>query len=219
MNDPKLHHELRLFSKNLLLVFSLFILLITFQGCDLFGDEEHCQYETVESKIWLQGQHPAFYKFRIDENFFGHQEIFFEFNHSSNPFESNFHISNSCPYGAIGINIKIKEKGLGAENVHSYYGHIYELKNIGGKKIYNHVQGISFRKISENEYISYDWLTNDKIKIELNGFLENGPKNFYITLYAVIFGPNPISYHPEYETWANENIEKIEFTSNFVKWD
>lgn len=205
--------------KQLLFFTWLVVLLVTFKGCDLFGDEEHCQYETVESKIWYPDQHPAFYKYRIDENLFSHHEIFFEFNHSSNPFESNFHISNSCPYGVIGINIKIKEKGLGAEYVHSYYGYIYEVKNIGGKKIYDHVETIFFKEIPENEYISYNAFTKDKIKIELNGFLENGPKNFYVTLKTVIYGENPYQNHPEYESLAKGNIEKIEFKSDYIKWE
>ena len=38
-----------------LLIYSAF----GFPGCELFEDEEHCQYEANESKIWLPLNNPV----------------------------------------------------------------------------------------------------------------------------------------------------------------
>lgn len=154
MNRSKVFQPLIPLTKNLLFIFSLLMMLLTFKGCDLFEDEEHCQYETNESRIWDHEKH-------FTENFIGEDAdwatYYLIFNHSSKPEDANFTIDNVCPLGALAINIKIiqKKDTIGLLN-HWYNGSIFEIKTLNnGQKIYNHVKSFAFR-ISGNDFISYD---------------------------------------------------------------
>lgn len=217
MNYSKVFRTIIFFLKipALILLFSLFA--IGFTGCELL-DEDHCQYETTESRIWYPDKHPSYYYVKYDENLHYSHKILFEFNHSSDPFESNFQINNSCPYGALGVNIKITEKDLGIDEVHAYYGYIFEVQIVKGKKVYKEVESFKFNRISENELISSDFFKDKNVVLELTGLLDNGPKKFFITCNAVVY---PLTFNKveKYETWAKENIKKVEFKVNYIKWD
>lgn len=197
-----------------LFVFSVFVL---FSGCELL-DDEHCQYETTESKIWTPEQNASYYYVQYDENLSYTHKIQFTFNHSSNSFESNFQVTNACPYGALGIKIKITEKDFGIEEVHSYYGNIFEVQTVKGKTIFKKISAFKFERISEKEFKSVDFLTDKDVICELTGFLDNGPKKFFISCYAVVFPFTPF-YDSKYEPWAKDNVKKIEYQVNYIKWD
>lgn len=201
--------------KFLLLLLSIFSLGII--GCELI-DDEHCQYETNESRIWYPDQHPSYYFVEYDENLHYDHKILFEFNYSSDAFQSNFNIDNSCPYGALALNIKITEKDLGIDEVHSYYGDIFEVQTVKEKKVYKKIDNFKFNRISEKELISADILNDKNVVIELVGLLDNGPKKFFITCYALVFPLSPYKVE-KYENWAKENIKKVEFKVNYIKWD
>ncbi len=205
MNDPKLHHELRLFSKNLLLVFSLFILLITFQGCDLFGDEEHCKNEVILTKTWNSSGDIFFDRF--PENSY----IYFLFGYTATP-NNMFKIPKACPFGTIAIRINISEK----KDIYrpDYYKIlIYKVENIKGKDIYTFVTKSSFYdKPDANQELIL------KHEIILDGLLDFGPVE-YVLRCSAHWGKNAFSSDASLENWAIESINKIDFKANYVIWE
>jgi hypothetical protein len=180
--------------------FALFVLsvFVLFSRCELL-DDEHCQYETTESKIWTPDQNTSKYYVQYDENLSYTHKIQFTFNHSSNSFESNFQVTNACPYGALRIKIKITEKDFGVDEVHSYYGNIFEVRNVKGKTIYKKVETFQFLRISEKEFRSAEFFSGNDVSYELNGLLDQGPGTFFISCSAHVFPLTPFKDN-EYET-------------------
>lgn len=193
----------------------LVLSLVTFKGCDLFGDEEHCQYESNESRIWLPDQHfsdNAIYIHKPSGSDFA--LYFLCFNHL-NTFEKFFVIENVCPLGALAVNIKITQKdNIGLE--HFYAGTIYEVLSIKGK---NHNQKLKtfFFRISGNEYISYDDKTKNNLVIELADLPETGPRKFFVMCRAHVYNISKYGGNPD--NWAKDNILKVEYNATFVKYN
>jgi hypothetical protein len=189
----------------LLLIFSAF----GFPGCELFVDEEHCQYETTESKIWTPDQYPAYAP--------GDTSVTFVFSRDVNLFQRSFKIENVCPLGALGVKVRIIEKGsilppqpknyrlLLVEVVSKNEGYVgysgfYKIRKITG-----------FYRQSSNE------LKAETIK-DLIGLPEDGPRTFFIGV-AAVFEKGVFSDRLDIENWAKNNVAKVEFTTNFIKYN
>jgi len=124
MNFLNLINWLKSPFKNLIYFLSLFFLLILFKGCDLF-DEEHCLYETNESRIWTPDNYPA-----VAANY----GVTFKFERSAS-INSIYKIENCCPYGALNIKVNIYEKqGIYTKPI-KYTIYLYEGIIIKGKKM------------------------------------------------------------------------------------
>ena len=80
--------------------FFFLVLSLSMNGCDLFEDEEHCQYTSNESKIWTPSNNPAVAIKDQDNRY----TIYFCFERSLNT-NSLFKLENVCPFGFIDLNI------------------------------------------------------------------------------------------------------------------
>ena len=190
----------------------LFFLLYSafgFPGCELFGDEEHCQYESNESKIWTPDQYPAFSQ--------RDTSVTFVFSRDGNLFQRSFKIENVCPLGALGVKVRIIEKGsfLPPQPIR-YRLFLCEVvsKNEGyvGYSGYYKIRKVTgFYRQSANE------LKAETIK-DLIGLPEDGPKTFFIGV-AAIFEKGVFTDLLELENWAKNNVARVEFTANFVKYN
>jgi hypothetical protein len=179
-------------------------LSISLTGCDLFGDEEHCQYETNESKIWNPANNPA-----VAENIPGNYYIYFAFERSLN-LNSLFRIENSCPIGVIDLKVNIVEK-LFIKKPLIYWLAIYNIKNVKGKKIKNIYANKAFIGKTDTElYANY--------VLALDGLLEEGPREYGVICYAT-FLDKDFSGLLEAEEWAKNSIVKVEYKANFTRWD
>jgi hypothetical protein len=184
-------------------------MLITFKGCDLFGDEEHCQYETTESKIWTPANHflnPTQYE---PEPYY----VYFEFNLGSNFYQRSFQINNVCPLGAIAFKVKVfeKESIIGPRPIR-YSATLCESVQTGEGWNYNMKKTIDvYKRVSNTE------LQGEGAK-ELLGLPEQGSRNFFITFDA-FFEKGLFKSPEEIEAWAKQNITRIEFYSDFTRYE
>lgn len=187
-----------------LYLFFLLCCILGFPGCDLFEDEEHCQYTSNESKYWTPSKNPA-----VAENIPGNWYIYFAFERSFN-LNSLFRIENSCPIGVIDLKVNIFEY-LYIKKPLIYWLSIYEIKNVKGKKIKNLYANQKFiRKTDSELYANY--------LIALDGLLEDGPREYGVTCYATFLDKDfPDLFGAE--EWAKYSIQEVEFKANFVKWE
>ncbi|MBK7096688.1 MAG: hypothetical protein IPH57_17100 [Saprospiraceae bacterium] len=108
--------------------FFFLVLSLSMNGCDLFEDEEHCQYTSNESKIWTPSNNPAVAIKDQDNRY----TIYFCFERSLNT-NSLFKLENVCPFGFIDLKVNIVEKP-GIPRPYAYNLEIYKIENIKGKK-------------------------------------------------------------------------------------
>ena len=152
--------------------FFFFILLsISLNGCDLFGDEQHCKNEVFVTKTWesygyVAGVHRAEYT-----------RISFMFGASVEP-ENIFTVTGACPFGTIAIKVNIYEKKDISRPAY-YEIFIYKAEEVNGKKIYRLANKKSFfDKPNSNSEL---FLHHELI---LDGLLDVGPVEFLIDLTA-----------------------------------
>ena len=189
-------------------------MLITFKGCELLGDDEHCLYDTVESKIWTPGTYPAVGHISPGEPPYRSFGVIFCFSRGS--FNSSFFkIDNACPYNAIVLDIKVKTKTGAFDNFETFKVSVSKITTVKGKKISNQVFSALMNKKTDSEYFF-------KKVIEVGGILANGPTEFAIicgvTGYESMFNPR-FADVIELENWATENVVSVEYMANFIKWN
>ncbi|MBK7096689.1 MAG: hypothetical protein IPH57_17105 [Saprospiraceae bacterium] len=182
-------------------------------GCDLFGDEEHCLYTSNESKIWTPGNNPAVADYgNIESPDYkaDYYNVYFAFNRTSGV-NSLFKIENSCPVGVIDFKVNIVEKLFIDTKPFVYNFAVYQIKVVKGKKILDLFGEKKFvRKTDTELYVDY--------VVPLDGLLEEGPREYTAVCYAN-FDYSNFSDLLEAEEWAKNNIVKVEYKANFVKWD
>jgi hypothetical protein len=172
-------------------------------GCDLFEDEEHCQYDVTESKIWVSGQDPAF---GVSDS-----SVTFVFNRSTIPEDRSYQIYNVCPLGAVVLNARLKEKGsiFGPKPL-SYLIVLVEEVRTSERRYYVARKMSALYRQSETELSA-------QITYELLGVLDSGERKFFVGC-AAIFEPGTFGSLAEMEAWAQENVAQVEFTSKFTRW-
>lgn len=172
-------------------------------GCDLFEDEEHCKYEVTESQIWVSGQDPAM---AVRDT-----SVTFVFNRSINLSERSYRITNVCPLGALQVTVRLKEKGsiFGPKPTH-YRVLLVEEVDTYGRDFYKIRQVTGMYRQSETEL-------SVQFTQDLLGLLDSGERTFFVGC-AAIFEPGTFSSLAEMETWAQDNVSQVEFTSKFTRW-
>ncbi len=179
--------------------------ILLLSDCELFGDEEHCQNQTVESKIWTPSSYPALAP--------RDTAVSFVFNRDANLKARSFQIKNVCPFGVIGFKVKIKERiSLSAPRPNYYKALLVEYVGKGG-----YAGGYKIRKIIYIYRISQNELQGEGT-YEMGGLLEQGGRDFFVGC-AAIFAKSVFSDLFALETWAKDNISSVEFSANFIKWE
>lgn len=209
MNYSKVFLFLIIVAKNLSFFSLTFLIVLTFNGCDLFGDEEHCQYEAQESKIWTPSNHFVRGEQYASKPYY----VEFEFNLGNNFYQRNFQINNVCPLGAIATKIRLFEK----ESIigpHPIMYHAYLCESVQTAEGWNYIikEVIDvYKRVSPTE------LQGEGIE-ELIGLPEQGSRTFFVTLSAV-FSRGLFNSTDEIEAWAKENVTRIEFYADFTKYE
>jgi hypothetical protein len=184
-----------------LLIYSAF----GFPGCELFEDEEHCQYETNESKIWNPANNPAV-AVKDEENRY---HIYFCFERSFNT-NSFFKLENVCPFGFIDLKVNIVEKPDISYPL-DYLLEIYKIENIKGKKIKNRLFSKIFARKTDTElYVNHTIVIAD-------GLPKDGPVEYALICeaeFTSFFFDNIL----QAEEWAKNSFVKVEYKTNFVRW-
>jgi hypothetical protein len=187
----------------------IFAFSISFSSCDLFGDDEHCQYEANESKIWTPSNHFVYVQDYSSNPYY----IMFEFNLGSNFYKRSFQLNNVCPFGAIAVKVRLfeKESIIGPRPI-MYIADICESVQTA--------EGWNYKM--KKEIHVYNRVSNTELRgegaTELLGLPESGGRNFFVTLTAK-FEKGLFNSPAEMEAWAKENITRIEFYSDFYKYD
>jgi hypothetical protein len=175
---------------------------LCFSSCDLFTDEDKCQVETTESRIWLPDRDIAYSP--IDSS------VSFVFSREGVLYKRSFQIDNVCPLGALGVKINIKEKGsLFAPQPLRYRMLIVE--RFPDNNFYQVRKLVNIYRQSSNE------LKGEGI-VELAGLPEEGPRFFFVGV-AAVFTPGTFNTLFELEDWAKENVSQVEFTASFVRYE
>lgn len=195
-----------------LLCFSAFIIALTIilYSCELL-DEDHCQYETVESKIWNQQNGVVFaqifnydtYKYYVA--MFGFERV--------NSFNSFYKIENLCPYNALSLDVNLKTIPAVAQGV-GFKLSIQQMRTIKGKKVPVEISTEYMNKKTDTEYFS-------KKLVQLKGLLDNGPTEILVVPALICYQntetPN-FSNAIELEDWAKQIVKNIEYKANFIKY-
>jgi hypothetical protein len=176
--------------------------LLSLSGCDLFGDEDKCQYETTESKIWSPTRDVAYSP--------RDSSVTFCFNRSGVLYERSFQINNVCPFGAVAVKINIKEKGSFLPPQPLRYRALL-VERFPDSDIYK------IRKIF-NIYRQNETDLKGETVLELLGLPEDGP-NYYFVGVAAIFEQGSFPDLLGLEAWATEHISQVEFIASFVKYE
>ncbi len=197
---------------NLALIMLILISLLHETSCGLI-DEEKCKNEKVLTKSW-SGDYDKLYNsenapmvfFKLNESWEASQKIFSNY---------VFQINDACPYGALAIRIIIQESdGLGKPNdfekvPQKYKLMIIEEKDVKGKLVLGKSKVITVdrNKISGVVHLNAD--------IELDGFLEDGPRK-YVIILGVQY-PN-IPAFDGYRGLVIENIKKVDFEVDYLQF-
>lgn len=204
MNFLNLINWLKSLFKNLIYFFPLFFLLILFKGCELI-DEEHCLYETNESRIWTPGNNPAGAEEGAGDSFWF---INFGFDRSYG-FNRLFKIENSCPFGVIEFKVNIVEKPF-IKKPPYYFLQIYKIMDLKGKKYSVYKTSRDFNRKTDTElYVNYT--------LELDGLLLDGPSEYGAVAYASFY-KSDFPGLLEAEEWAKNNIVKVEYKATFIRY-
>jgi hypothetical protein len=196
-----------------LLVFLLSV-SISFTSCNILGDDEHCQYETLESKIWTPGTNPALGYFSLSSPPYRPFNVAFIFSRV-NHYSSFFKIDNACPYNAIALDIKVKTKPGSIDPSYLFKVVVLKIETVKGKKISKSLSTNIMYKKTDSEFFL------NKV-IELGGILDNGPAEFAVVCGLTGFESmlNPLFKDViELENWAEQNILSVEYKTNFIKWN
>jgi hypothetical protein len=186
----------------LIIALTAFAGMTMWSGCDLFGDEEHCQSEANDSKLWLPDRDVAFSP--------RDSSVTFCFNRSDNLYNRCYQINNVCPFGALGVQIKINEKGSLFAPQPLHY-RILIVEQFANSKVYK------IRKVFAAYRLSTSELKGEAV-LELLDLPESGPRNFFVGV-AAIFPQGTFPDLFQLEAWAKENIAQVEFKANYVRWE
>lgn len=178
------------------------IVALCFSSCDLFTEEDKCQVETSESRIWSPDRDVPYAP--------SDSSVSFVFSRDGNLYNRSFQIENVCPFGALGVKINIKEKGsLFAPQPLGYRFLIIE--RFPDNNVYR------IRKLANIYRQSINELKGEAI-IELVGLPEEGPRTFFVGV-AAVFIPGTFSNRLELEDWAKANVSQVEISANFVRYE
>jgi len=170
--------------------------MVLFKGCDFF-EEDHCLYETNESRIWTPDNNPA-----VAANY----GVTFKFERSAS-INSIFKIENCCPYGALNVKVNIfEEPGFYTKPV-KYIIYLYEGIIIKGKKFVKIPSELAVIRKTDTE------LWTD-FTLVLDGFLEEGPREYYMVCEAELND----KFGLEAEEWAKNYIKKVEYKAAFIRY-
>ena len=184
------------------LVWLLGVAMFSLSGCDIFGDEDKCQYETTESRVWQSGRDVAFSP--------RDTSVTFCFNRSGVLSERSFQINNVCPLGVLAVKVDLKEKGSFLPPQPTHY-RILLVEYFENNNLYK------IRSISAL-YRQNETELKGQFVVDMFGIPEEGPRQFFVGV-AAIFEPGQFTNLLDMETWAQEHVDRVTFTAGFVRYE
>lgn len=191
----------------------LLAMSMSFSSCELFGDDEHCLNTTSESKIWTPSSDPPVGYFLGEIPPYKPFGVTFSFARINN-YTAFYIIDNACPYNAINLDIKVKTVPGAINELMTMKVAVFKITTVKGKKAARQM----FLKIM-NKKTDSDFFFNEII--EVGGLLENGPAEFAVICAATGYQSISNPYFNDVlaiENWAKQNIIKVEYKADYIKW-
>jgi hypothetical protein len=170
-------------------------------GCDLFGDDEYCQFEAKESKIWNSGTNVNYAP--------GDTCVSFVFNRGDNVSQRCFQLENVCPLGPLAVRITLTEKdSILPPQAKAYKALLVEVLPVSGFYRVHEIIPL-YRQSGTTLRGQYVFL--------MAGLPENGPREFFVGVSAVFY-EGEFSDRLKLEDWAQSHVSRVVFEADFVRW-
>lgn len=191
---------------------------MTFKGCGLFGDDEHCVNESIASETLFIDDQKHNYTVKTEEDWIGGFPIIgYIYNINLYSEQKLFQIPNVCPFGFVGLKINISEKNETSPVLQSYYAVLYE-NNLRTEIPYIYKDKISFHKKSEKEFEIMSSENDGIYLLELYDTVKEGPKDFVVGLYMSFRSYKKYSQE-EIDVLLKDIIYKVEFIAEYTKYN